>query len=189
MSDRRSGPVRSEAARRAILNATATLFAQRGYDHLTMEGVAAEAGVGKQTIYRWWRSKGELVAECLIEGLLLPNSFDLPDTGDLRRDLETWTAEVLRVARDPDGELLMRSLIAAAAQNADIAVRLRDSLGGGASVEGRLRAGAAAGQLREDAPFDVLAEALIGAIVVGALARIPSDPARLVGTLLDENTG
>ena len=42
----RSGPVRSEAARHAILDAAARLLAERGYDHLTMEGIAATAGVG-----------------------------------------------------------------------------------------------------------------------------------------------
>jgi len=61
----RSGPVRSEAARQAILEATARLLVERGYDHLTMEGIAATAGVGKQTVYRWWPSKGAVIAECL----------------------------------------------------------------------------------------------------------------------------
>ena len=46
-------------------------FAERGYDHLTMEGIAATAGVGKQTVYRWWPSKGAVIAECLLEGKLL----------------------------------------------------------------------------------------------------------------------
>jgi AcrR family transcriptional regulator len=188
MSDRRSGPVRSEAARQAILHATARLFAERGYDQLTVEGVAAEAGVGKQTIYRWWRSKGELVAECLIEDLLLPSAFTLPDTGDLRADLRSWIEQVARVVQVPDGAALIHSLIAAAAQNADVGARLRDSLGGSESLEGRLRAGAAAGQLRADAPFDVLAEAFIGAIVINALADTPTDAGRLVAALLDANT-
>ncbi len=64
----RSGPVRSEAARLAILDAAVALFAERGYDHLTIEGIARRAGVGKQTIYRWWSSKGDVIAEAILEG-------------------------------------------------------------------------------------------------------------------------
>ena len=58
----RSGPVRNENTHQAILEATAMLFAREGYDRLTIEGIAHEAHVGKQTIYRWWSSKGDLVA-------------------------------------------------------------------------------------------------------------------------------
>lgn len=46
-----------------ILTAAADLVAELGYDAATMEGVAARAGVGKQTLYRWWPSKGVLYAE------------------------------------------------------------------------------------------------------------------------------
>jgi AcrR family transcriptional regulator len=56
VNEHRTGRVRSEAAREAILSATVRLIHARGYDHLTIEGVAKEAHVGKQTIYRWWPS-------------------------------------------------------------------------------------------------------------------------------------
>ena len=67
----RRGPKRSEEARLAILHAAAARVVAHGYDHLTMEGVAADAKVGKQTIYRWWPSRSALVADCLAERLLL----------------------------------------------------------------------------------------------------------------------
>ena len=57
MNEHRAGPVRSAAAREAILAATAKMFQEQGYDQLSIEGIAREAGVGKQTIYRWWGSK------------------------------------------------------------------------------------------------------------------------------------
>ncbi|MBC7725392.1 MAG: TetR/AcrR family transcriptional regulator [Burkholderiaceae bacterium] len=173
MSDHRQGPVRSEAARLAILHSTARLFESRGYDHLTMEGIAAEAGVGKQTIYRWWPSKAAIVADCLLGGLLLANRFTLPDTGDLRADLVTWLDRIFGVLAEPAGELLLRSLIAAATENAEVGLRLYESLVTGSSLAARLEADGAGNGV------DVarqIGEALGGAILLRALSRLPATP-------------
>jgi AcrR family transcriptional regulator len=184
MSDGRRGAVRSEAARRAILQATARLFAARGYDHLTIEGVAAEAGVGKQTIYRWWPSKGALVADCLLEGLLLPDRFSPPDTGDVRADLVTWLDEVFGLLGTTLGDALLRSLIAAAAENADVGRRLRESLGASSSLTERLEAAVAGSELRSDAPLVEIGDALVGALILRALSRAPVEPGA-AGVLVD----
>ena len=174
VTKRRSGPVRNERAHRDILDATARLFATEGYDKLTIEGIAHEAHVGKQTIYRWWKSKGDLVAECLIAGLLLPDRLTLPNTGDIREDLHRWLTEIFRIVSEPDTEGMLRSLISGAAENPQIGARIRGSLIGTESVTGRLQAGIGQGQnLYEGAPFDQIAEALIGAVVLRALSRTP----------------
>ena len=173
----RSGPVRSEAARQAILRATAELLVERGYDHLSMEGIAAKAGVGKQTIYRWWPSKGAVIAECLLEGTLLTNRLRLPDTGDIRSDLTTWLGTIFDLLDSDAGEGILRSLIAAAAEHAEVGRRLRDSLSGSESVSGRLeRAIGTVPNLPEGAPVEEIAEALIGAIILRALSRSPIQP-------------
>jgi AcrR family transcriptional regulator len=57
---------RSERSHRAIVEATRELLVERGYRDLTIEGVAARAGVGKQTIYRWWPSRAALVLEAYL---------------------------------------------------------------------------------------------------------------------------
>lgn len=183
----RTGPVRSEAARLAILEATATLFAERGYDHLTIEGIAARAGVGKQTIYRWWRSKGQLVAECLLEGRLLPERLALPDSGDVRADMRAWLLTVFRVIDEQPA--LVLSLVAAAAEHPDVGSRLLESLTGSASISGRLDAAiGTTANLREGAPTREVAEALIGAVVLRALGRERSGPAD-AERLLDATLG
>ena len=187
MSDHRGGPVRSEAARVAILEATARLFAERGYDHLTMEGVAAEAGVAKQTIYRWWPSKGALVSDCLLEGRLMPERLSIPTGGVLRDDLVRWLSDIHRVMAAPGGDVLVRSLIAAATENVEIGRRLHESLGAASSLTERLQSAIDAGQLRADAPLDEIGEALIGAVLLRALSRSPADAdgiERLVGVVL-----
>jgi len=58
---------RSEKSRTAIVTATRELLLERGFDGLTIEAVAARAGVGKQTIYRWWPSRPALVADVMLE--------------------------------------------------------------------------------------------------------------------------
>ncbi len=172
---RRRGAARSESARRAILAATASLFATRGYDHLTIEGIAAEAGVAKQTIYRWWSSKGSVVAETLIEGELLPGRFALPDTGNLRADLTAWLESLFGFLGEPGNAPLITSLVSAAAGNPDVGARLDDSLGA-SELTIRIRDAAAAGEIWADTPVQETIEALIGAVVMRALRGSPLTP-------------
>lgn len=175
MTEHRRGPARSEAARVAILAATARQFAEKGYDRLTMEGIAADAGVGKQTIYRWWSSKGALITDCLIEGLLLSDDLTPPNTGELRADLITWLANLHRIIERPGEQTMMRSLIAAAAENPDVGGRLYDSLGTGSELIVRLERAIDDGQLAPTAPLPEIGEALVGSILFRLLSRKPTD--------------
>jgi AcrR family transcriptional regulator len=90
---------RRRSSHRAILAATRELIAERGYGSLTIEGVAARAGVGKQTIYRWWPSKGAVAIEALLEEIEL--AIEFPDTGDLSRDLGSLLASVAELLGAP----------------------------------------------------------------------------------------
>ena len=179
MTEHRSGPVRSSAARSAILDATARLFTQRGYDNLTMEGIAKEAGVGKQTIYRWWPSRGALIADCMIEGRLIQVEIDLLDTGDLRHDLDVWLDSIIAIVTDARGASLLRSLVAAAAEDGAVGDRLAETLGIDEKLSLRFTSAVQAGQLAEDTPIDQLGLAIVGAIIVPVLARRPIDPDEL----------
>jgi AcrR family transcriptional regulator len=171
VNEHRTGRVRSEAAREAILGATVRLIHAVGYDHLTIEGVAKEAGVGKQTIYRWWPSRGALIAECMTEGRLIPVEFAVPDTGDLLADIERWLTGVLAVLDAPTGGPLVRSLVAAAAEDAAVGDSLSASLGVDRDLSERLASGIRAGQLPADAPVDELGQAILGVIVLRVLGR------------------
>ncbi|MDF2990771.1 MAG: transcriptional regulator [Microbacterium sp.] len=163
----RSGPVRSEAARLAILDAASALFAEDGYDHLTIEGIARRAGVGKQTIYRWWPGKGDVLAEAILEGRLLDSRRRPPDTGDARADLAAWLTDLFTLRASPDGESLMRSFVAAAAESAEIGRRLRAEILAAPLMERLSQAmGGARGPRLEAA-----ADALLGATILRALSR------------------
>ena len=81
---RKPGRPRSAQAHKAIIDATLELLAEEGYQGLSIEAVAARAGVGKTTIYRRWSSKEELVMEAIRQV-----QIDVPvmDTGNFRNDL------------------------------------------------------------------------------------------------------
>jgi AcrR family transcriptional regulator len=73
----------------AIIDATVDVLVREGYDRLSMEGVAAAAGVGKATVYRRWSSKAELVIDAMAT---LKPAIDSIDTGTLDGDLELMVA-------------------------------------------------------------------------------------------------
>ncbi|WP_378143646.1 TetR/AcrR family transcriptional regulator [Cnuibacter sp. UC19_7] len=171
MNEHRAGPVRSAAARDAILDATARLFHSVGYENLTIEGIAREAGVGKQTIYRWWRSRGALIAECLTDGRLFPLEFEVPETGDVLADVESWLDVVLSVLEAPNGTALMRSLLAAAAEDPVVGEHLGATLGVNRFLAERLSVAVRDGQLPDDAPVDQLGDAILGAIIFSSLGH------------------
>ena len=102
----RRGRPRSEQADRAILRAATDLLAERGLQGMSIEEVAARAGVGKATIYRRWRSRGTLALDAFVaefQGLQ-----PVPDTGTLRGDLlGALRAWVRAVTRTPMGRVLL----------------------------------------------------------------------------------
>ena len=86
---------RSRRAHRAILDAAYALTLERGAAKVTVEAIAAHAGVGKQTIYRWWPSKGALLLDVLVDAVGAVS--EMPDTGDLGADLKTQMTAVVEL--------------------------------------------------------------------------------------------
>jgi AcrR family transcriptional regulator len=105
---------RSETSRRAILMAAFALVGEVGYDRLTIEGIAARAGVGKQTIYRWWPSKGAVLFDAFLElSADEDGEVALPDSGDLEADLKLVLRATVAELADPSYDRPMRALAAA----------------------------------------------------------------------------
>jgi AcrR family transcriptional regulator len=151
---------RSERARTAILEAALALCREQGYAATTMEGIAKRAGVGKQTIYRWWPSKAAVLQEALNESV--GATIDFPDTGDVVADLRRQMATVAGLLVSDDFSPYTRGLIVAAQNDPQIARSLVDSF-----IEPRVRAcrerleGAIKqGQLRADVDLDDVVELL-----------------------------
>lgn len=171
-SAHRSGPVRSDDARLAILRATAEEFLTKGYEGLTLQGVAAAAHVGKQTIYRWWGGKAELVADCLVEGLLWDSELAIADTGDVVRDLTEWVAHMLDLDR-PGARDVLRSLLGAATNDEPLAQHLDELLRGAheGGVTHRLQVARERGELDPGVDTVLATDLLLGLVVVRTIVR------------------
>jgi AcrR family transcriptional regulator len=118
------GRPRSQEADRAILTATVELLADRGLSAMSIEEVAARAGVGKTTIYRRWPSKGLLALDAFVASFREEQPPN--DTGTLRGDLlAALRAWVRAVTQTPMGPMLT-SLIAEAQHDPELRGAWRD---------------------------------------------------------------
>jgi AcrR family transcriptional regulator len=155
---------RSESSHRAIIAATQELLVEVGYRQLTIEGVAARAGVGKQTIYRWWPSRAALALEAYLAGsdALQPP----PDSGVAREDVRQLLAWLVAVLAEPIGGRVVAGLIADLQHDPELAERFHRDV-----VPARRRAmlealarGRERGELRVDADLELAVDALHGAV-------------------------
>jgi AcrR family transcriptional regulator len=107
----------------AILDATAALLAESGYSGTTIEAVAARAGVGKQTLYRWWPTKADVVLEASAAGEGF--AVAVPDHGSFRADLTAFLRTAYAMAgHEPTADLL-RSLLVEAQLRPEFGERFR----------------------------------------------------------------
>lgn len=157
---------RNERSRRAILAAAVDLVVEVGYANLTIEAIAARAGVGKQTIYRWWRSKGAVVFEGFL--LLQEDAGDttLPDTGDLRADLTTLLRATIDDLADPRFAAPYRALSAEIQHDPELAADLVEHLLGPLleATRERLHSAQRMGQIAADVDLGLAVELLYGPI-------------------------
>lgn len=120
----RPGRKRSEESRQAILVAAAQLVGEVGYAGLSIEGIAARSGTGKQTIYRWWPTKADVLLEALATKAEL--HIPIPDEGDWVADLRAFLAASFRLGRHPEVVDLLRALMAEAQINPAFGERFRE---------------------------------------------------------------
>lgn len=161
---------RRESSRTAILGAALELLREQGYAAVTVEGIAARAGAGKQTIYRWWPSKGAVVFEALLDALRVDLRFE--DTGDLQADLTTQVAALARIFTSPDGRHLA-SLIGGAQSDEDLArAMVRNWLLPRRQVAKEfLRRAQDRGQLRRDLDVEVAVDVIYAGLYYRLLLR------------------
>jgi AcrR family transcriptional regulator len=118
---------RPDEVRRAILDATLQLYLENGYAGTNTDVIAAVSSVSKQTIYRHFADKDELVREALLSLISDAEnqgaeSFDaLAETDDLRRDLRIFARQHLHDVIQPDIMRIRRRIIAEVDRFPDVA--------------------------------------------------------------------
>lgn len=174
---------RSERSHRAILDAALELVAEVGYPKLTIEAIAARAGVGKQTIYRWWPSKAAVLLDAFValgeraaqeaEGPESGAPYAFPDTGDLEADLKFVLRATVDELLSPTYDLPYRALAAEGIVNPEIAAEFVSRVME-PSVQlyvERLRAAQQTGQVAADLDPRIAVELVTGPVTARWLLR------------------
>ncbi len=169
---RAPGRPRCERARQAILSSTLKFLEakENGFADLTIEHVAAEANVGKATVYRWWPTKAALVADAFASSVTQKLHF--PDTGSLRDDMNQQMRQLVKILRSRRGHIV--SVILAAGQSDATlihAFRERFLKPRRAEAYATLRRGILRGELPANVDFDLVLDALYGPIYMRFLIR------------------
>ncbi|GAB4216040.1 MAG: TetR/AcrR family transcriptional regulator [Roseiflexaceae bacterium] len=169
------GRPRSERARQAILAAASELLARDGFAAVTVEAIAAHAGVSKATIYRWWPNKAAVVTESFLERSA--PQIEFAATESVRENLRVQMRRLVQLLAGTSGQVIA-ALMAEAQSDAEVA---RAFLAGWVAVRRRetravLERGVANGELRADLDLDVVMDALYGPIYFRLLAHhLPLD--------------
>ena len=175
----RRGRPRSDASRQAILKAALDLVGEAGFAALSIEGVAARAGVSKATIYRWWRTKVAVVAEAVdaIAGGAVPE----PDTGSLDGDIRCALDDLLAAMRSPLGRVV-EALAAASRFNPDLQAALEEHfLAHKREMVLRILGRAAArGEIRDDVDPALVADVVVAVLFYRAPVQPPEVDASVV---------
>jgi AcrR family transcriptional regulator len=166
---------RIERSRRVILEAALEELGEVGYGALTIESVAARAGVGKSTIYRHWSGKLALVEDAFRT---LKAHALVPETGTLRERIVAFLEQVAEFVEQSTYSACMPALIEAAERDPQVrAFHCEFSAERRAVLVDVLRDAVTSGELPSDADPELLADALVGPIVMRRLMFFePFDP-------------
>ncbi|MEV5876696.1 TetR/AcrR family transcriptional regulator [Streptomyces sp. NPDC052101] len=184
---------RSDRSRRAIYAAALALVGEVGYPRTTVEGIAARAGVGKQTIYRWWSSKADVLLEAFFDLSAQAaqeagqEPYVIPDTGDLAADLKAVLRITVDQLLDPRFEVPSRALAAEGVVNEPLG---REFVGKLLEPQlqlyvDRLRAAQAAGAVRAEVDPRIALELFVSPLAQRWLQRTGPITYDYTDTLVD----
>ena len=164
------GRPRSEQARQAIFRSTLTLLQHTTYPELSIEAIAAGAGVGKATVYRWWPNKGALVVDAFASST--EPQLHFPDTGSVYRDVALQMNQVVGLFRSRRGRIVAE-LLGAGQSDPKLLEAFRERFLRPRRQEAykTLRRGIERGELPANLDLDLVLDTLYGAIYMRFLIR------------------
>lgn len=159
---------RAARVRSDVIDATTALLMEVGYESLTIEDVAKQAGVHKTTIYRRWATKSELVTDAVRTHS--DRNVPIPNTGSLGDDLCEFAKEVAANIGSAGGSLRSKSIVAASTISDSLEAEMHglwaERLALSATIVERA---IARGELPPDSDPNLIIEALIGPLWVRLL--------------------
>ena len=108
------------------MEAVDDLLIERGFAALTIEAVAARAGVGKQTIYRWWSSKSDLLFDAFLDETR--EELKPIDSGSLSGDLRAHLRQMATFFGKAENAIMFKALAGQAQHDEAVAARFRDEV-------------------------------------------------------------
>ena len=175
---------RSDRARIAVLHAADDLLVERGYAAVTVEGIAARAGVAKQTIYRWWPSKFDVLMDTFLQDA--EGALRIPDTGSTAGDLRQHLRQLARfLTQSPAGKVMLALIGQAQHDEAMAAVFRRRFLDERRALDRSiLERGLARGDIRPDTDLDLAIDLIYGPVYHRVLLTgLPVDPSYTDGLI------
>jgi AcrR family transcriptional regulator len=168
---RAPGRPRSEKSRQAILRSTLKLLRQEGgFPDLSIEAIAADAGVGKATVYRWWPNKAALVADAFASSA--EEELQFPNTGSVHKDMSLQMRRLIRVFRSERGKVVA-ALLAGGQSDPELIEAFRERFLWPRRKQAykTLQRGIDRGELARNSNLDLILDSLYGPIYLRFLIR------------------
>ena len=165
------GRPRSEESRQSILRSTLKLLKQDGgFADLSIEAIAADANVGKTTVYRWWPTKAALVADAFSASA--EEELQFPNTGSVQRDMNLQMRRLIRIFRSPRGKVVA-AMLAGGQSDPELLEAYRDRFLWPRRRQAyqTLQRGVDRGELPDDSDLDLILDSLYGPIYMRFLIR------------------
>jgi AcrR family transcriptional regulator len=164
------GRPRSEKARKAVIRSTLALLNRMGFHELTIEAVAAHAGVGKATVYRWWSNKAELVIDAFVSAV--EKELRFPEAGPVLESIHAQMRRWAVIFRSPLGQIVA-TVIGAGQSEPEILEAFRSHWVEPRRIEARklLKQAMDNGEIRADLDPDAALDLLYGPLYLRLLLR------------------
>jgi AcrR family transcriptional regulator len=181
---RKRGRPRDPEADGRILAAASSLILMRGFESMTVDEVASNAGVGKATVYRRWARKEDLAVAAMEQ--LYRDEMPPPDTGSIRGDLTATFTALLTFVNSPAGADYVRTTIKESMRDERIAALYRSASKRAQERSAEIYQRAIErGEVRADVPKQTAVEFLGGLVISRSVMGLPFPSVDEVQELVD----